>query len=280
MSGSLYLGMNWLAQPAASFPAQCKSLATVEQPGHLARQLAQQALNGDDVARLGRALARIGPDALAPLQPFRLGIIGNGTLDLLIPALIGTAARYGFALDCVAADYGQTTQEALDPGSRINLARPDAVLMVIDYRGLPLRFAPGSADSHNEAVNAAFGQLDAIRTGLRDNGGAVCIVQTLAPPAEALFGSFDRISPGTARRVIEDLNRAIADSIQGTPDLLLDVAALAETVGLGVWHSPAEWNLAKLAITDACLPIYADHVLRLIAAMRGKSRRCLRAGSG
>ena len=58
-------------------------------------------------------------------------------------------------------------------------------------------------------------------------------------------------------------------------DLLLDIAALAETVGLADWHSPPQWNMAKLPFADAFVPLYADHVARLVAALRGKSRKCL-----
>jgi FkbH-like protein len=57
--------------------------------------------------------------------------------------------------------------------------------------------------------------------------------------------------------------------------VLFDVAALAELVGLANWHSPAEWNLAKLPFSGTYLPLYADHVGRILGAMLGKSRRCL-----
>ena len=114
-----------------------------------------------------------------------------------------------------------------------------------------------------------------MRTALRSNAKAPCIVQTVAPPPEGLFGSFDRIVPGSQRRVIDGLNRALADSMPGTEDLLLDVAGLAETVGLADWHSPTLWNMAKLAFDPSCGPIYAEHVARLIAASRGKARKCL-----
>ncbi len=33
--------------------------------------------------------------------------------------------------------------------------------------------------------------------------------------------------------------------------------------------------MAKLSFDDSCLPIYTDHVARLIAALRGRSRKCL-----
>ena len=105
---------------------------------------------------------------MAPLQPFRLGLIGNGTLDLLAPILVASAARHGLALECIQADYGQTTQEALDPDSRINLrpagrgaagdrpSRPAAAL-----RG---RRPAGGAGRHRRR---RWPTLDAIREGIR-----------------------------------------------------------------------------------------------------------------
>jgi FkbH-like protein len=273
----LYTSLAWLPPPPADFASACKALATDAAPGQAIRQLAMHALDENQLARLGRAIIRLrkGGQSLAPLQSFRLGLIGNGTLDLLAPVLIASAARHGFALDCVPADYGQITQEALSPDSRINAAKPDAVLLAIDHRGLPLRFATGDAAAEQADIDAACDVIATVRAGIRAHAGAVCIVQTLAPPPETLFGSYDRVVSGTPRRVIEGLNRALADSLAGTEDLLLDVASLAETVGLGTWHSPPQWNLAKLPFADICLPIYGDHVARLIGAMRGKSRRCL-----
>ncbi|HXN48850.1 MAG TPA: HAD-IIIC family phosphatase, partial [Bryobacteraceae bacterium] len=58
-------------------------------------------------------------------------------------------------------------------------------------------------------------------------------------------------------------------------DILFDVAGLAETVGSANWHSPREWNMAKLPFDHSFLPLYADHVCRILAAARGLSRRCL-----
>jgi FkbH-like protein len=71
------------------------------------------------------------------------------------------------------------------------------------------------------------------------------------------------------------VNSRIAEIVFGTQDVVLDVAPLASTVGLSDWHSPRDWHLAKIPFSDVFLPLYADYVSRLIAALRGKSRRCL-----
>jgi FkbH-like protein len=277
MSAALYTSLVWLPRPPDDFASQCKSLGPDPAPGSAFRALARYALDGDQLSRLGRAITRCFAEGkpLAPLRPFRLGLVGNSTLDLLRPMLVASAARHGLALECIQADFGQTTQEALDPAGRINAAKPDAVLLAIDHRGLPLRFEPGDSAIEEASIEGALKHLTLIRQNLRSHTGGVCIVQTLPPPPETLFGNFDRILHGTGRSLIERLNRAICDSIAGTPDVLLDVAGIAETVGLANWHSPSLWNMAKLAFDDTCAPLYAEHVARVLAALRGLSRKCL-----
>jgi FkbH-like protein len=114
-----------------------------------------------------------------------------------------------------------------------------------------------------------------IRHGLHSHSQTICILQTLPRPVESSFGSFDMVLPGTMRQLVDEVNRGIALSVAGSNDLLLDVANLAETVGLADWHDSTLWNMGKLPFANAFLPLYADHVCRLVGALRGKSRKCL-----
>jgi FkbH-like protein len=67
----------------------------------------------------------------------------------------------------------------------------------------------------------------------------------------------------------------LEDLVRSSNDVLLDLSSLAATVGYANWHSPAEWNIAKTSVSQECLPLYAEHVSRLLAAQAGRSRRCL-----
>jgi FkbH-like protein len=267
----------WLPAPPADFAQRCRSTLGSEGLGRLIRELASYNLDENQLNRLANVVekARRQGLSLAPLAPFRLAIVSNSTTDFLIPALMASAARSGLNLECVVAGYGQAVQAALAPDSQIHTAKPDAVLVALDYRDYPFVTSPGNAEQAKATVNAAFGQLDAIRNGIHSNGNAICIVQNLAPTVEGVFGSLDKVLPGTLRGMVEELNWRIAGSIAGTKDVLLDVAGLASTVGLANWHSPEQWNLAKLPFSSAYLPLYAEHVVRTLAALRGKSRRCL-----
>ena len=277
LSGArLYQSLSWLPAPPADFAARCRqALASGAELGARLQALASYALDENDLNRVAKLITQAwdAGRSLAPLLPFRLGILSNATTDFVVPVPIASAARHGIALECIASGYGQVMQEALSPESAINRERLDAVLIAVDYRGYPLASALGDADAARASLEAALSQLHTIRTAISANNRTICIVQNIAPPVEALFGSLDQLVPGTLRSMIDELNRGIAQSLAG--DILFDVASLAATVGLAEWHSPAQWNLAKLPFSSTYLALYGEHVARIVAAMRGRSRRCL-----
>lgn len=278
MGNELFTDLTWLPNPPADFRKQCRELVEAgDKDASALVALASFSLDENQLIALTNTIDRMRKAArsLAPLVPFRLAVLGNGTLDALIPALVGTAARHHIALDCVKADFGQTIQEALDPQSKINRAKPDAVLLAIDYRGLPLGTSVVDAASASTAIDASIAYVRSLREGFRKNSGAVTIVSSLAAPAESLFGSFDAVAKGTLRNAIDTFNAALVAELRNSEDLLLDVASLASTVGLADWHAPTQWNLGKFPFDARMLPLYAEHVCRIIGAIRGHSRKCL-----
>ena len=278
MSSNAYVNLHWLPRAPTSFSSECRAVPSLEGDlGLPLQRLASYSLDGNQLNRLAKALRTLRESgrSIAPLTSFRLGLLSNSTLDFIAPALEATALRRGIALECVKGDYGQVIQEALDPDSAINRSKLDAVLIAIDLRYFPLRAVPGNKQLSSEMVTQTLEHLQIIREGIRRNSGAICIFQTFAPFPEGIFGSLDRVLPGAPRQILDALNTGIAESIRGTEDVLLDVAAIAETVGLANWHSPSQWNLAKLPFADELVPLYADHVTRILGALRGKSRRCL-----
>jgi FkbH-like protein len=278
MSNDLFSTLAWLPAAPADFGAEIKALHAAPAPiGQQLRHLAGHALDENKLSRLAKLIIARGAesDALEPLIPFRLGVVSHATSHFLVPALIATAARHGFALECIEADYGQVMQQALAADSEINAARCDAVLLAIDHRGLPLSSEPGDMAAADHAVDLALAYLDNLRQGLRQFGGATSIVQTVPRMVEPEFGSLDLSLAGTHRQVTAAFNQQLARRIGASDDLLLDVAGLAESVGLADWHDTGLWNIGKIPFANQFLPAYAELVCRLIGALRGKSRRCL-----
>lgn len=275
---SLYSGLQWLPRSPREFRDRLKALANCEGDlGGELQSLASYALDLNQLTSLAKSVVKTRAEgkSLHPLAPFRLAVLSNSTIDLIVPALVASAARHGIALEVIQPSYDQVAQEALAPESKVNSSKPDAVLLALDYRALPLKLSLGDEEASSATVPEAMGYLKALRDGIKANSNAVCIFQTFAPPVETLFGSLDRALPGTLRALVDGINRELAEYVPGSGDVLLDVAGLAETVGLADWHDTALWNMAKFSFSDELIPLYADHVARLAAAMRGKSRKVL-----
>ena len=275
---SLYSELQWMPPAPKNFSDRLKALENSSGPLGLELQaLAQHALNLNQLTKLAKAIARAKTDgrSLDPLVAFRLGILSNSTIDLVVPALVASAARRGIALEVTQPLYDQVAQEALTPDSKVNLSKPDAVLFAIDFRALPLKLCLGNSEASAAIVEGVICYLRALRDGIKANSNAVCIFQSFAPPVETLFGSLDRALPGSTRSLIDGINRELAELLHCSNDVLLDVAGIAETVGLANWHDMRLWNLAKLSFSDELIPLYADHVARVVAGLRGKSGKVL-----
>jgi len=275
---SLYTDLQWLPRAPRNFSEQLKALAGSPAPdGRTVQALATHALDLNQLTKLAKVIGELvgNHKSLDPLMPFRLAVLSNSTFDLIIPALIASAARHGIALEVIQPAYDQVAQEALNPDSEVNSSKPDAVLLALDYRALPLKLSLGDPEAASASVRGALGYLQALRDGIKTNSNAVCIFQSFVPPVEPLFGSLDRALPGTLRNLIDGINRAVAEFVLSSGDVLLDVAALAETVGLADWHDTQLWNMAKFPFSDAFVPLFADRVGRLLGAIRGKSGKVL-----
>jgi FkbH-like protein len=267
----------WLPQKPVDFATRLNALAEApDTAGAALQSLARHDLDTNGLSRLAKAARKLRADGhrLTPLVPLKLGLMGNSTTSLVAPALEATALRYGFDLAVIEAPFGQLVPEAMNPGSVLASAAPDLILVSIDAHGLPLRECPGQLDSAEASVSGALAQVDAIRRGLRQNTATTLIWQTVPRLPDALFGSYDFRLPGTKRWLFERFNRALAEQLP-LDELLVDVAGLAENIGLDEWHDPVMRNIGKLPFNLDFVPLYADHVVRVIAALRGKSRRAL-----
>ena len=135
------IDLPWLPRLSADFKIRLQSIEQGDSDwGPMLRSLATQFLGMDQAIAISRGLNRLrdrGPSS--SLSPFRLGLVGNATTEFLKPSLEAAALRQGISLEISLANFGQVMQEAMDPGSRINQARPDAILLAIDHRGLPFR---------------------------------------------------------------------------------------------------------------------------------------------
>jgi FkbH-like protein len=272
--------MPWLLSAPSDFKARAKALASTGAPDEAeaeARRLASFALDLTELGTLGKTVRsqREFLVAKAGFTPLRLGIVSSHTMDYVAAALPGTGLRHGLVIDVVLAGYGQAAQQLLDPGSEFASHRLDAVLIAFDYRALGLDRVHLQAEEAEDAVAAAIGHVSSMADGVRNTINATCILQTIVPPTDPLFGGLDARIPGSPRAMIERFNSRLLHEVAKENDLVVDVGFLASQAGLNAWNDARGWHKAKLPASLDATPLYADQICRLLGAARGKARKCL-----
>jgi FkbH-like protein len=271
-------GMPWLLPTPADFKTRAKALANSLSPDEAeARRLAAFALDLNELDTLDKVVRKQREFfiAKAGFTPVKVGIVAPHTMDYLAAALPGTGLRHSLVVDVVLAGYGQAAQQLLDPGSDFATQRLDCVLLAFDYRALGLSSVRLKKDDADEAVSAAINHVSSMAAGVRDILKATCILQTLVPPSDPVFGGLDARIQGSPRAMIERFNARMLQEVAKENDLVADVAFLASKVGLDCWNDARGWHKAKLPASLEATPLYADHLCRLLGAARGKARKCL-----
>ena len=155
--------------------------------------------------------------------------------------------------------------------------QPDAVLLAIDHRGLPLRFAAGDRAS---GARRHRGARSSISTQCGEAIRATC--RRALHRADARAAARKPVRQLRPHRARHAAPRHRAASIAPSP-----TAWPAPRTCCSTWRASPRRSASAPGIrrrcgtwrscrsTNSCLPIYADHVARLIAALRGRSRKCL-----
>jgi FkbH-like protein len=270
--------MPWLLPAPPDFKPRAKALAGSDTPDEAElRRLAAFALDLGQLGTLGKIVGAHKEFLVAKtgFTPLKLGIVSSHTMDYLAASLPGTGLRHSLVIDVILADYGQAAQQLLDAGSNFAGQHLDAVFISFDYRALGLDRVRLKQEEAEESVSAAIQHVTSLAEGARSTVKATCILQTLVPPSDPLFGNFDARIPGSPRAMIEKFNTRLLREVARQNDLVLDAAFLAAQVGLKTWNDARSWHKAKLPASLDATPLYADYICRLLGAARGKSRKCL-----
>ncbi len=275
----------WLPRPAGKMRDRIAALPAdpLEALGAM-RAIAQAGWEEADLRQLGRRIGSLLKSAPQPfaadarkqgLVPVHLLILSASTANHLADSLIGTAIRFGFLLRLTVAEYEEPEPWLARHRDELKRNPPDFVLVASDNRMLRLAAPLGDEADAARTIVAALAQVKRIAEVAASATGKPVILQTLAGDPDAPQVNMDIGLPGSPRHLASEFNRRLALQARQAGHLLLDIEGIAGLVGQGVWSAGRYWYAAKYPFAVALAPLYADHVLRIIAAQMGRSRRVL-----
>jgi FkbH-like protein len=226
--------------------------------------------------QLDRALGRLTLEPSSGFTSIRLAILASSTVDHLAPAIRVAGLRRRLMIDVHVGAYGQYRQDLLDLHSTLHQFAPEFVLFSITARdaiaGVALTATSKEVD---EEIARSIRELRLLWRKARENFNATIIQQTFLNVTESLFGNYDRLVPGAPAQVITRLNDQLSKAAAQDSVLLLDVARASEQDGIDTWFDNGNWLHGKLEIAPEAATLFGEVIVRIMAAQRGLSKKCL-----
>lgn len=240
------------------------------------RSLAEKRLDFVQTRRLDRLVEKLADRLPADVPRMRLAVISSSTVDHLVSGIRVGALRRGLMADVLVCPFGQWRQQVLGPGSELYGFAPDAVLLSLEAAAimpeLPLNATKAEVAA---ATDRAVNDLAELWSTLRDRAQAVVIQQTPWSDETPLYGHYERLVPASPGAIADGLDRRIAEAASEKGILLLDLHAAVSEIGRRHISDRMLWHHAKQALSPAAVPWAGDQVARILAAIRGLSKKVL-----
>lgn len=208
--------------------------------------------------------------SLATLPALRVVFLGDSTLDHWVDCLRFWLLLEGFRLEQLRVAYGTWRQQLLAPGSDLYRFAPDVVWFFTLAHDLRLDSSlprPGAAE---QAIADLAGAVTTVAATIP----ALCMVNNLVPPAHRVYGNFEGSSPRSAAAAVLSFNLRLADGLPAG-SVVFDIAHLASKFGLDRWEDARLWHHSKHPFALDAQGAVAFAAARLLAAARGRARKCL-----
>jgi FkbH-like protein len=211
----------------------------------------------------------------AGLSPVRVAILGGSTTQEIAAWLELFLLDRGIQPVIHQSEYNKYYEDSVvDPTGLVSFG-PDIVYLHLSTVNLSAVRAK-TEDELEAAVRARMDHLTAVWQAIWNVLPCQIIMNTFETPALRPLGHLDASLPGGASQFVSRLNQELARAARTTSRLLLhDAASLASTSGVANWHSPDRWYSYKIPTSPEADVVLGHSLASLVAAVRGRSRKCL-----
>lgn len=210
------------------------------------------------------------------LRPFRLGLFGDSSTQLLHQAIRGHGYEAGWNIEVWEADYDQADMQILDPGSDF-YARNVAACVVIDStRKLLRKFNASSPAQRAGFATKVLDRATRRWQALQQGGVNTLLYANFPEEDDRVFGQFGSKVPGAFIHQLRKANVMLQEFAVEHPGFhIVDLAWLQNQLGRERFFSPAMYVTAELTLSVDALPYAAKQIVEILTSASGAVKKCL-----
>jgi len=229
------------------------------------------------LVRLSRRAETLSDDpALADrLVPLRIGVMGSATVDFILPVLKGALMARGVRPTMLAAPYGHVSMSLLDHHSVLAQFQPQVTVVIHAAPHLPdLPELTATPAEVQRCVDATCEKLLEPCGIFHSRTGSEIVLSNFHPLPWRAAGNVGARLPGDPISFVNRLNMALSERAPRYVHIL-DVASLANRVGVANWFDERYWYLAKQPMSFNAVPLFSRNLAAVIGSLVGRGRKCI-----
>jgi FkbH-like protein len=228
---------------------------------------------------VANTLHAVTPEA-SKLQPLKIAITRNFTIDAMVPVLEGELARAGFYPSMYLGEYDGVSQDLLDPRSALYRFEPDFIVIAQWLESLAPQFATRflsfSAVEVAAEVDRLLGEIRARISVARQHSRSAILLNNFVLPPYPAVGILDAQSDKFQTGNILRLNNGLRHIASEFADVyVVDLMGLSARIGFEQAFDERYWHIGRAPLSRIALSAMAREYVTFIRALRGQTRKCL-----
>lgn len=210
--------------------------------------------------KLAKAAAKL--SGKCGLRPLKTALLSSSTTVFLEPLLKYFLLCRGVDADVRPCDFGAWRGDILDESSWISEYKPDAALIVLNWRDAAIGSVCAEADAERVA-----GEIASLWRTLSGRLKSAAIFQTgFDMPKFDAGGFLAHASEASQTQTLRKINSLLLSKAAAAGVVFIDAALLQARAGLCAWEDARIWLRAKQHPSLEALPMLASGLARAVSA--------------
>lgn len=211
---------------------------------------------------------------------FRIAILRNYTVEMLIPVLRGEVALQSTFPAVYVGEYDNVFQEVMQGKSSLYKFKPDVINISICLQNLSPKLAYEYTSLSYTQITT---EVERIRNfyanviiAIRENTNAAVLIENLYRESVACAGILDYQLKISEKNIVDELNKAIYDlALQHENVYVVDVNSIIYELGYKNAVDYQAWDKSKNPFSKEMLVSLGQEYMQYYSVLLGKMKKCI-----
>jgi len=209
------------------------------------------------------------------LATIRIAILASHTLDHFLPIFEMRLVLAGYNPDIYTANFGTAVQSVFDDESELYSFKPDIVWVFTTHREVGLDIGSDCSQRDvDELIERCVGEQVTLVDALRERCKATIILNNCDNSGVNFEGNYSASVSWSRSSLVKAYNFSLPKRVADNA-VVFDFCAISEYFGTKLWVDNRYWHHSKHAFSFDAYGIIAHRFSRLVAAVTGRSSKCL-----